>query len=339
MSAPSLKPLLPALVAVRPMVQLSGFLGAGKTTFLRRCLTALSAREMLADVILNDRENPDIDCEGLRDHAASVAPLAGSCVCCDGLQELAELVVTASKSRHDVLFVELNGTADPVPLLETFTLMESRFRIQPRWQVCVIDARHFGKRSTFRDLEVLQLETASHYHISHAAEMDEQALDELRRRLREANVGASETDPETLSDQLVQAVSHNRRWAIARSSEIGPSRSLPKLGLPDPRHRLAHEFTGCQILLPEKVQALNLIAWLTTLPDSVIRAKALARVVDRPDVRLLFERVGDEVCPEPIEVPIADRVPASAILIGADLEPAELLESARRQMGADCQLG
>jgi len=339
MNTSTISPVPPPLITTRPMVLLSGFLGAGKTTLLRRCLSALAGRQLLADVILNDRENPEIDCETLRDHAASVSALAGSCVCCEGLDELADLALAASKTRHDVLFVELNGTADPIPLLETFTLMQSRFMMQPRWQVCVIDVRHFGKRNAYRDLEALQLETASHFFLSHTDELEQPDLLALRERIRAINPSASETDVATFTEQLAQAVARNRRLTVRPATSTADGRKLPSPRLPDPRHRLAHEFTGCQIRIPEPQDPLQLLAWLATLPPGVIRAKALARTLDEPGERYLFERVGGDVCPNPIRVPIADRVPASAILIGAELEPEALLESARSRLGVDCELG
>ena len=63
---------------------LTGFLGTGKTTLLRSILDELATREHLADVLLNDRENASIDRETLKDRAANVLALTGSCVCCEG---------------------------------------------------------------------------------------------------------------------------------------------------------------------------------------------------------------------------------------------------------------
>jgi len=332
---------LPPLVGVRPMVLLSGFLGAGKTTFLRLCLKALTEHHLVADIILNDRENPEIDCETLRDHAASVSALAGSCVCCEGLDELAGLVIQASQTRHDVLFVELNGTADPVPLLESFTLLESRFLMRPRWQVCVIDARHFGSRGNFSGLEELQLETASHFVISHQEGVSEARHEDLRARVQDINPRASETNARSLAQQLVQAVAQNRPVTVGRAGipERTVNWSLPMPRSLSTRHQLAHEFTGCQILLPEPLPSANLRSWLLDLPESVIRAKALVRTVEHPDARYLFERVGRDLSPNPLRVAISERVPASAIMIGADLEPSVLLEAARRQLDENCKMG
>jgi len=78
--------------------------------------------------------------------------------------------------------------------------------------------------------------------------------------------------------------------------------------------------------------------FLAARPAGVLRAKALVTVIGEPGVRRLFERVGAELMGAPLQVPISDRVPSSAICIGPDLEPAALLESARREFGRACQL-
>jgi len=328
------------LVRVRPLVMLTGFLGAGKTTLLRHTLDALAHKEILADVILNDRENARLDCETLRDHAASVIPLAGSCVCCESLDELTSLLLKAAGSGHDALFLELNGTSDPLPLLESFTLLESRFLLRPRWQVCVIDARFFGNRSYYEALEALQLETASHYHIAHDSELNNRQRLRIIEQIRAINPRASHTDAPALAETLASALAKARRHTIAPHPRVLPQR-FGSIGLrPDSqsRHHLAHEFTGCQILLPEPLPTHHIIAWLAGLPDFVVRAKALALTTEIPDYRLLFERVGTEVSPEPFRVPIRDTVPSSAILIGPDLDPSELLDSARRILGPQCSL-
>jgi len=170
---------LPALVKARPMIMFTGFLGSGKTTMLLEFLGHLQYRAIKSDVILNDRENAQIDRATLNDHAAAVKALTGACMCCDGYHDLVDMILDVSESKHDVLLIEFNGTSDPLPLQESLVLLESKFCLRPRWQVCVIDARHFGRRELYSILESLQLETASHYYISWASDLsleEEQAL-------------------------------------------------------------------------------------------------------------------------------------------------------------------
>ena len=69
---------LPTLVKYRPLVLITGFLGAGKTTFLRRQLVQVKSQDLTADVILNDYENAALDAETLHDKAEIIAALAAS---------------------------------------------------------------------------------------------------------------------------------------------------------------------------------------------------------------------------------------------------------------------
>jgi G3E family GTPase len=334
---------LPPVVAVRPLLMLTGFLGTGKTTLLRSILDELTEREHLADVLLNDRENASIDRETLEDRAANVLALTGSCVCCEGYDELVEMILKASKSQHDLLLIELNGTADPIPLLESFTLLESKFCLRPRWQVCVIDARHFGKRGNFDELEKLQLETASHFTISWSSELNEQEERALEKKVMTINSQATRTTAPLLADALSRAIRNNRHHTFAkkqldqnhhsslRFAPIPPS----KKNLHD-RHELAHQFTGCNIIFPKPVEETRVPVWLKKLPASVIRAKALVAHPSEEGSRFLYERVGEIVSPSPIPVRVSEKVPCSGIFIGADLDPHEILSITREHLHPDC---
>jgi len=103
---------LTSIVKVRPMLMFTGFLGAGKTTLLRELLDLLADQKIESDVILNDRENASIDEATLKSHAAEIKALTGSCVCCEGFHDLMNMIMKVSETHHDVLLLELNGTAD-----------------------------------------------------------------------------------------------------------------------------------------------------------------------------------------------------------------------------------
>lgn len=329
----ALRANLPALAVGKPMVLLTGFLGAGKTSFLRGVLDAMKQWHIATDVILNDYENADLDAETLRDRAATVEALAASCACCDGLEPLVDLALAASRSRHDALLIELNGTADPLPLLESFTLLESRIGLRPRWQVCVVDARHFGRRGPLDALESRQLQSASHFTVRHDRGLTSVERAALLSRMRAVNRHASESNAADLAEHLARAVSREQRLLL-RAGGARPRPVLPDFA----GHRIAHEFTGCQILLPSDVGRDAMWRFLAALPAGVLRAKALVTVIGEPGVRRLFERVGTELMGDPLEMPISDRVPSSAICIGPDLDPAALLGIARREFGRACQL-
>lgn len=330
---------LPGVVEVRPMVMLTGFLGAGKTTFLRSLLDDLLAREHRADVILNDRENAQIDSETLVGKAASIETLTESCVCCDGSDELYALILKSSTRDHDALLLELNGTADPIPLHESFTLLESKFCLRPRWQVCLIDSRHFGQRNAYNQLEELQLETASHYSLSWASQLSGKDELELEAAIQAINPHATRITPTLLADALSQAIRHNQRRLITTTNprpEQSLTGRLQVKPTPDERHQIAHEFTGCNLILPQAVDSRRIQPWLNALPETVVRAKALLIHDDEPDCRYLYERVGQEVSPWPLTVRSLGKVPCSALFIGPDLDPEAILAQTRELLHPAC---
>ena len=334
---------LPSVVKVRPLLMLTGFLGAGKTTLLRELLDCLASQEIKSDVILNDRENAYIDKATLENHASAIKALTGSCVCCEGFNDLMEVIMKASQSNHDALLIELNGTADPVPLQQSFTLLESKFCLRPRWQVCVIDARFFRKRRKFNDLESLQLETASHYYISRVTELSEEEENQIERGIKDINDTASRTDALSLANALTQAIRKNTGHTLASRSDDNSQKSALEFGLSaskkedhHERHKLAHEFTGCQIVIPGAVNKERVIDWLDKLPSSVIRAKALLMLEDDTDRLHLFERVGLFTSPNSISAQKKKERPSSGIFIGPDLDPEEILKLTQELLHSDC---
>lgn len=333
-------PLLP-IVKVRPMLMLTGFLGAGKTTLLRELLEHLGTQSILSDVILNDRENAYLDKATIKDHAADVRALTGSCVCCEGFNDLIDVIMKASESCHDVLMIELNGTADPVPLQEAFTLLESKFYLRPRWQVCVIDPRYFRKRRKFNDLESLQLETASHYYISWSSVLDEKEELEIEKGIKEINARATRTTALQLADALSQAIRKNKGYTLTTSKPQRPLSSSLEFSLTPPqkqdaRHQLAHEFTGCQIVIPKPVEPSDIILCLDKLPESVIRAKALVMLNSDTDRLYLYERVGLFTSPKPISAQRKGERPCTGIFIGPDLNPEEILKLTQEYLHPEC---
>ena len=298
------------------MILLTGFLGAGKTTLLRELLTATQDAGLQADVILNDYANAKLDSATLEEFAKSVEPLTATCACCEGLDFLLELSIKSAKSKSDVLFVELNGTADPVPIVESFTLLEEKLQVHPRWQVCVIDVRHFDQRGAYRDIEKLQLQTASHIYLSHVS--SSAATDSILEKIREVNAHATIVHKEDLLKMTV-AMAEAKKRLVLKSSSGAIEDALSLIEKPDTHHK-THEFTSCQILLPAHSSEKVVRTWLAALPSGVIRAKVLIGISERPDGRYLFERVGTEISLDAQLVKLGKSVPNSAILIGPDLD-------------------
>jgi len=318
----------------KPLLFITGFLGAGKTTLLRALLNEYRKGGRSADVILNDFENAELDASTLPPGAASIAPIAASCACCDSLEGLIELCLAAQKGAGDALLIELNGTADPLPLLETFTLLEAKLPFFPRWQVGVVDARHWGKRGEYGSLEVRQLETATHWVLTHMEGLTGREIRSIAKQVAAINPHAMRVNPALLAADLVVVGQRRGEGASPPPRELVPDPGHHHHDhTHDPAHALSHRFTGCQIPLPDRYRAIEVIRFLEALPDEVVRAKALVKLIEAPGCRWLFERTGRHPVSEPLEVSGLTKVATSVVCIGPGLNPAVLRELAARFFG------
>ena len=314
---------LPQLISVRPVIVLTGFLGAGKTTLLRSLLTSCQKAELKSDVILNDFSDAKLDSATIEGLAKNIEPLSAGCACCESFDFLLELALKSSESNSDILFIELNGAADPVPIVESFTLLEEKLKLHPRWQVCVIDTRSFGERGNYSDIEELQLQTASHIYLSH---LDEgKPKQEILNKISEINAFAQILNEEELTQFLIK-LAQVRKRRLASEDKIEQTLDLNSIKKSE-HHQQTHAIHSCKLVLPRHSTEQQVITWLNNLPANIIRVKALIGVEGKPEHRYLFERVGMKVSPYSQRVKLGKDGEYSAILIGPDLELEELEQS------------
>ncbi len=97
-----------------PVIVLTGYLGAGKTSLLNGLLTRPGTR---VGVIINDIGKINIDTGLITGQIDAAESIAGGCVCClpdsGGLDELLEKLA-APRLRLDAIIVEASGAADPI---------------------------------------------------------------------------------------------------------------------------------------------------------------------------------------------------------------------------------
>lgn len=103
-----------------PVYLVTGFLGAGKTTFLNHFIqSALPQRVM---VIENEVGKVNVDAGLVIDGVEDVIPLSAGCLCCSLHDELLDAleIVSERRDEFDLLVIETTGVADPSSIVETF---------------------------------------------------------------------------------------------------------------------------------------------------------------------------------------------------------------------------
>ena len=95
-----------------PLILVVGFLGSGKTTFLKNLMPALGLAEIRPTLLINDYQNARVDAAQFQNLTEEVKALSGDCVCCGSRDELFSFLQEFKHSPGRVMIVETNGTTD-----------------------------------------------------------------------------------------------------------------------------------------------------------------------------------------------------------------------------------
>lgn len=126
-----------------PVIALTGYLGAGKTSLLNHVLRAPDAR---VGVVINDFGELNVDAALVTGQVDEPASIAGGCICClpdEGGLDAALEKLADPKLLLDAIIVEASGLADPVAVSRIIRF-SGVDRVRPGGVVDVIDAAmHF----------------------------------------------------------------------------------------------------------------------------------------------------------------------------------------------------
>lgn len=167
---------------------LTGFLGAGKTTFLKRWLDFLHNRERYTGVIQNEFGQIALDAALLRGET-TVEALDEGCVCCSLADSLRPGVLRLLENMPAEQFIlETTGLANPANILASLGELEDL--VAPGLVITVADACDLGANG--RDfapdaVRRAQIEHADVLVVNKTDTVSPEALSSVLERLRKAN--------------------------------------------------------------------------------------------------------------------------------------------------------
>ena len=98
---------------------ITGFLGAGKTTFIHRYLNHLKSQGQKVAIIENEFGGADVDTALLKNEEVSIKTLTGVCMCCKGKSMFQSMIITAAAEGYDRILVEPSGIYDVDEFFDT----------------------------------------------------------------------------------------------------------------------------------------------------------------------------------------------------------------------------
>jgi G3E family GTPase len=175
-----------------PLIIVTGFLGAGKTTMLNRVLGAANGRRV--GVIINELGRIDIDTRLIKSRSGDVMELVGGCVCHEVRvqSELwAAVAEVVKRSEPEVMILETTGIAEPWSILDGLDALPRRTSpVTAGAVVCVVDAESGVKQLERHEEARAQVEAADRILLSKLDLATPEQIVAIHRLLGQRNADA-----------------------------------------------------------------------------------------------------------------------------------------------------
>ncbi|NTW71519.1 MAG: cobalamin biosynthesis protein P47K [Eubacteriaceae bacterium] len=91
----------------------SGFLGSGKTTFIKELIEYISLKQIKAALIINEVGEIGVDNRYMKQLGYNIWELFGGCICCTLASGLESTLKQLEEYDPDVIVIEPSGAAEP----------------------------------------------------------------------------------------------------------------------------------------------------------------------------------------------------------------------------------
>ena len=309
------------------LIILGGYLGSGKTTWLRHQLHDGQFQDAL--VVVNEAAETPID-DALLGSSDRLAVLAGGCVCCTAKQDLIDLLRRVSDERSravstgsplDLIVLETSGLADPGAIVEAIRSDPVLvYHVVVSEVIVAVDGLHGMSQLRSEPLSRHQIEVADQLIVTKIDAVDQTELALLLATLKAMSPGASISGS-------VKGVIHD----IPDFSEAKPE-YLQDFSAND----VKAEISPTRLYLDDRIDWTAFTVWLSALlyarGDDIVRVKGVIRT---PAGRLLLQTVRKIVQSPEILPDLGDtREDNIVVMIGRGFTHAQLIKSLDHFVGA-----
>ncbi|PHV69903.1 cobalamin biosynthesis protein CobW [Sporanaerobium hydrogeniformans] len=126
------------------LILITGFLGAGKTTFLKELIKVLADSKL--HLIINEFGKEGVDGELLREVGTVLDEINnGSIFCSCRLDKFEEVLQSALIQQPDIIVVEASGLSNPLNVKKILGQKDKFSEVEYEGSICIIDGKQFHK--------------------------------------------------------------------------------------------------------------------------------------------------------------------------------------------------
>lgn len=314
-----------------PVYILTGFLGSGKTTVLKRMLEDLKRRKKQPALIMNELGSENVERERFGDEP--MIELLNGCICCtiqDDLRAGLEQFLHSNKDI-DALLIEGTGIANPAEIIEVLTHPDLIDLVELQTVVGVVDgSRYLDYQSLFQSSKEVrtvlrqQITTSTLLIVNKTDLMTEKTLKKVEAKIKELKKSGvpmvfssyGEVENGILFDKRIMT----EPLKIADTSVCSEHDHTHG-------HTHNHTFQAIKIDGINQVNRISFESWLKTQPETLLRAKGYIRFDDAPAVYSF------QYASKLLELsPLQDQKEPCMILIGTDLKREIVRDSFKRKV-------
>lgn len=303
-----------------PVILVTGFLGAGKTTLIRRWLSESPMTGRKLGVVMNDFGTVNVDALLVQKPDLPVTEVQGGCLCCAPDQDLSRAVSQLVRDQGcGLVVIEPSGLADPVATLDALTDPDELKRFELRAVVAVVDALAYsetaGDEGTWQMLKA-QVRYADWVLVSKCDTAPAPAVERLLETCRSLNATAQIRRMPRVVPMLPDLLAGPptvQALALEKEPPANPPMASPHMHA---------RYRSVTFRFPLAIQRSAFEEFLRQLDRTdVVRAKGFVRFSGRSDEMYVFQSVYGHFVID--EYPARPHPEAVAVLIGPSLDPAK----------------
>ncbi|MGV3243376.1 CobW family GTP-binding protein [Staphylococcus sp. 11261D007BR] len=288
---------------------INGFLGSGKTTFIRHYMTKILKKDEKVALIVNEFGDFDIDGQLLNQFDVQTSMTQG-CICCDLQQDLIGQIHQLTQQGVERIVIEATGVANPIDIImacQDPVLDDANLVLET---IGIVDCMTFLKRHE------LSLQTAQL--------MEDQVRASQRIMLNKSDQLDSDNQKQEVIN-AVEALSPHSEIALTRYGEVQcyiANQQAVKLEEVLSHRSQGHaHYSHMKYTFNNPVNRDDFIQFILKLPDNVLRLKGFVSFREAPDQTILVQYAN--------QLPLFDAigatdVPLSLVIIGEQLDTAQL---------------